>query len=192
MRDGALASRYQPALVALHWLLALMIVSLLCVGVFARSLPNASPIKLDVLTLHMAGGTSVLLLMVLRFVIRVRSARPAPATIGSSRLDRLARITHYSFYAIILLMYASGFSTELISGLNHIVFEHSGAPLPRTFSVYPTFQVHAALAGLLALLIAGHIAAALYHQTVRKDGLLRRMWFGARTIIPAGEGGHFR
>jgi cytochrome b561 len=30
------------------------------------------------------------------------------------------------------------------------------------------------------LLIAGHVAAALYHQFVRKDGLLRRMWFGAR------------
>jgi cytochrome b561 len=49
----------------------------------------------------------------------------------------------------------------------------------------PTFRAHAALATLLAILIAAHIAAALYHQFVLKDGLLRRMWFGRRTIVPA-------
>jgi hypothetical protein len=37
---------------------------------------------------------------------------------------------------------------------------------------------------LLAILIAGHISAALYHQFVVKDGLFRRMWFGERTIVP--------
>jgi len=30
------------------------------------------------------------------------------------------------------------------------------------------------------VLIAAHVAAALYHQFMRKDGLLSRMWFGAR------------
>lgn len=49
--------------------------------------------------------------------------------------------------------------------------------------MFPTFQAHAALATLLAILIAAHIAAALYHQL--KDGLFRRMWFGERTIVPA-------
>jgi cytochrome b561 len=182
-----LVSRYQPALVALHWLLALMIIGLLCVGVFARSTPNTNPAKLDILMLHMSGGTAVLLLMIVRFVTRVRSTHPAAATTGFPLLDRLAKVSHYGFYAIILLMYASGFSTELISGLNHIVFERNGHPLPKTFAVYPTFQIHAVLAGLLAVLIAVHISAALYHQFVRKDGLFRRMWFGKRTIVPAGS-----
>ena len=42
-----------------------------------------------------------------------------------------------------------------------------------------------ALQTLLAVLIAGHVAAALYHQFALKDGLFRRMWFGERTITPA-------
>ena len=83
---------------------------------------------------------------------------PAPVTTGFPPLDRLAKISHYGFYVIILLMYSSGFSTEIISGLNHIVFERNGHPLPKTFAVYPTFQVHAVLAGLLAVLVAGHIS----------------------------------
>ena len=34
---------------------------------------------------------------------------------------------------------------------------------------------------LLTLLILGHVAAGLWHQYVRKDGLFGRMWFGRRT-----------
>jgi cytochrome b561 len=53
------------------------------------------------------------------------------------------------------------------------------------FAVFPTFQTHAVLATLLAILIAAHIGAALYHRFVLKDGLFRRVWFGQRTIAPA-------
>jgi cytochrome b561 len=179
----ALASRYQPVLVALHWLLALMIIGLLCLGFFVlANMPNTDPKKLEILVWHMAGGMFVLVLMILRFIIRMRSARPAPATTGSPRLDRLAPIVHYGFYLIVFLMVASGWSTGF-----HIrgVFQPHGGRLPDTFAVFPTFRAHAALATLLAILIAAHIAASLYHQFVLKDGVFSRIWFGRRTIVPA-------
>ena len=179
----ASASRYQPVLVALHWLLALMIIGLLCLGFFVlANMPNTDPKKLDILVWHMAGGMFVLVLMILRVIIRICSARPATATTGSPPLDRLASIAHYGLYGIVFLMIASGFSTGyLIRG----VFQPNGEPLPNTFGVFPTFQAHAVLATLLAVLIAAHVAAALYHQFALKDGLFRRMWFGKRTITPA-------
>ena len=179
----ALASRYHPVLVALHWLLALMIIGLLCLGFFVlANMPNTDPKKLDILVWHMAGGMFVLVLMILRVIIRIWSARPATATTGSPLLDRLASVAHYSLYVIVLLMIASGWATGwLISG----VFQPHGEPLPNTFAVFPTFQAHAVLATLLAILIAAHIAAALYHRFVLKDGLFRRVWFGQRTIAPA-------
>ena len=124
----------------------------------------------------------VLVLMIPRLIIRIWSARPAAATTGSPLLDRLASIAHDSLYVIVFLMIATGWTTGwLISG----VFQPNGGSLPDTFAVFPTFQAHAVLAALLAFLIAGHIAAALYHQVVLKDGLFRRMWFGERTIGPA-------
>ena len=179
----ALASRYQPGLVTLHWLVALMIIGLLCLGFFVlANMPNTDPRKLDILVWHMAGGMFVLVLMILRLIIRRWSARPATATTGSPLLDRLASIAHRSLYVIVFLMIASGWSTGwLISG----VFQPNGEPLPNSFAVFPTFQAHAVLATLLAILIAAHIAAALYHQFVLKDGLFHRMWFGERTIVPA-------
>ena len=177
------ASRYQPVLVALHWLLALMIIGLLCIGFFVLAqMPNSDPRKLDILVLHMSGGMLVLVLMILRLIIRTWSARPIAATTGSPLLDRLAPIAHGGLYLIVFLMIASGWATGwLISG----VFQPNGGSLPESFAVLPTFQAHAALAAILAILIAAHIAAALYHHFVLKDGLFRRMWFGPRSIGPA-------
>ena len=183
--SGALASRYQAVLVALHWLLALMIIGLLCLGFFVLAdMPNTDPKKLDILVWHMAGGMFVLVLMILRVIIRMRSARPATATTGSPVLDRLASIAHHSLYVIVFLMIATGWTTGwLISG----VFAPNGGSLPDSFSVFPSFQAHAALATVLAILIVVHVAAALYHQFVLRDGLFRRMWFGKRTIVSSDK-----
>ena len=181
----ALASRYQPVLVALHWLVALMIIGLLCLGFFVlANMPNSDPNKLNILVWHMAGGMVVLVLMIPRFIIRTWSARPAKAATGSPLLDRLAPLAHDAMYLIVFLMIATGWTTGwLISD----VFQPNGGSLPDTFAVFPTFRAHAVLAALLVILIAGHIAAALYHQFVLKDGLFRRMWFGRRTITPAED-----
>ncbi|MEO4001768.1 cytochrome b/b6 domain-containing protein [Mesorhizobium sp. CAU 1732] len=32
--------------------------------------------------------------------------------------------------------------------------------------------------GLLVALLLAHVGAALYHHFIRRDGLLRRMWYG--------------
>ena len=166
------ASRYHPLLVVLHWLLAILILAARAVGFFGlAAMPNADPAKIAVLRWHMAGGMLILALMLVRFVVRLLTAKPAPA-------NRLASIVHYGFYLLVVLMVGTGFATGLLAGLPEIVFAQSGAPLPESFAAYPTFQAHFWLATLLAALVVLHVVAALYHQLVRRDGLLRRMGFG--------------
>jgi len=179
------ASRYQPVLVVLHWLVALVIIGLLCLGCFVlANMPNSDPNKLDILVWHMSGGMFVLVLMILRLIIRRWSARPAMAVTGSPLLDRLASLAHSGFYVIVFLMIATGWTTGwFISD----VFQPNGGSLPDNFAVFPSFRAHAALATLLAIMIVVHVAAALYHQFVLKDGRFRRMWFGKRTIVSADK-----
>ena len=181
----ALVSRYHPTLVALHWLLALMIIGLLCFGFFVLAhMPNDDPKKIHLLVLHMTGGMFVLVLMILRVIIRMCRDSPAAAPPGSSVLDRLATVAHYSLYAIVFLMIVSGWSTGFfIRG----AFQPDGGHLPESFAVFPTFRAHALLAALLAILLLVHIAASFYHHLVLKDGLFRRVWFGRRTIAPSKE-----
>ncbi|MFY8102873.1 MAG: cytochrome b/b6 domain-containing protein, partial [Ramlibacter sp.] len=56
----------------------------------------------------------------------------------------------------------------------------SEKPLPATFDGSWMRVLHAVAAKLLMALIVLHVAAALWHHTVRRDGLLRRMGFGGR------------
>ncbi len=174
-------SRYHPLLVTLHWLLAVLIIAALTIGFFfLAAMPNSDPRKIGILLLHMAAGMLILVLMGIRFIVRLRTARPASATTGYPLLDRLAPISHYGFYLLVLLMVATGYATAILAGLNRIVFQGSGDPLPPSFTIYPTFVAHALLATVLAGAIVLHTLAACYHQLVRKDGLLRRMLFGRR------------
>jgi cytochrome b561 len=174
-------TRYHPALVILHWLLAILIIAMLCVGFFVLArMPNTDLGKISVLRVHMALGMAILALMVVRLVVRWRTRKPAPATSGHPALDRLAPVAHYGLYLLVVLMVGSGYATGIIAGLPAIVFGGSGEPLPRSFDAYPPFVAHSWLALLLAALIVVHVLAAFYHQLVRRDGLLRRMALGRR------------
>jgi cytochrome b561 len=176
-----MVTRYHPALVTLHWLLALLIVVMLCVGwLVLDDMSNTDPAKLNILELHMAVGMTILLLILIRALTRWRTQKPENAQTGYPLLDRLGRIVHYSFYVVVIVMALSGLSTAIVTGLNRSVFQRDGEPLPANFDDYPTFNVHSFFATVLAILIVLHIAAALYHQFIRKDRLLSRMWFGNR------------
>ena len=173
-------ARYHTALVALHWLLALLLIVALSMGTFAlKTVPNSSPDKIDALRGHMIAGGLILLLTLVRLAVRLKTAHPAPASTGNALLDRLAPATHWALYGLVLLMAGSGVAMSVLAGLPGIVFGGVGS-LPVNFDALPPRAVHGIVAKLLMLFIAMHIAAALYHQFVRRDGLLARMGFGRR------------
>jgi cytochrome b561 len=176
--------RYHPILVAFHWVLALAIVFALAMGTLSlKEIPNTAPAKLFALRGHMIAGMAILALMLVRLGLRLWLPRPAPATTGNRFLDRLAVGVHYGFYVLVILMAASGLATAVQAGLPAIVFGGSGAPLPESFWAYRPRAVHGVVAKLLFGLVALHVAGALYHQLVRRDGLIGRMWFGRRSNV---------
>lgn len=177
--------RYHPFLVFLHWLLAVLIVGGLAGGwlLLARTL-NTDPAKVGILRLHMAGGMLVMALTVLRAVVLLATARPAPARTGYLGLDLLGQITHAGFYVVILLLVATGFATGVAAGLPDIVFASSGEALPPDLRIFPTWRAHFWLGLLLTGLVWLHVLAALYHQFIRGDRLLARVWFGKQQAAP--------
>jgi cytochrome b561 len=170
-------SRYHPLLVALHWIIAVLALGAL---VMAR-IPNTDPMKLEALRSHMTGGALILVLMAGRLFVRMRTAHPTTATTGSPALDRVAWLSHRLLYALMLGQAVSGLFMALQAGLLDIVFLHRGE-LPADFWDLPVRSVHYAISRLLMVLIALHVTGALYHTLIRRDGLIRRMWFGRRVI----------
>lgn len=175
-------TRYHPALVVLHWLMALLIIVALVMGGFMLSeTPNTDPSKLYGLRMHMIFGSLILVLVLIRLVVRLRTDKPPHADIGNPLLNKAANWAHWAFYALIILVAGSGIGISIMAGLPQIVFFGSGDSLPPDFWAYPPRYAHEILTKLLGLLIVGHVAAALYHQIVRKDGLLKRMTLGKRS-----------
>lgn len=161
--------------------MAVMIVVALLMGNLALDpLPNDHPDKIMALQGHMTVGVAILVLLLVRFVVRMRSEHPPIADAGHPVLNAVGRITHWLFYVLVFAMCASGLATAFMAGLPAIVFGGSGDPLPRDFSgIFPR-EVHDEVSDLLIILILVHVAAAIYHQAFLKDSLLRRMWFGSR------------
>ncbi|MEM9198621.1 MAG: cytochrome b/b6 domain-containing protein [Pseudomonadota bacterium] len=175
-------TRYHPALVALHWLMALMILGALAGGGIAlASLPMDSQDKVTGLAGHMSFGLAIGVLLCLRLLVRVSTQRPAHAQTGNAILDMLGRWTHWGFYLLIGAMVLSGLATALGAGLFPIVFGGSGDPLPPEINTLPQRAAHGFVALALLGLIILHLCAAVYHQAILRDGLLRRMWFGSRS-----------
>jgi cytochrome b561 len=178
-------SRYHPVLVGLHWIMALMIsVSLARVFFRIAPMPNSDPYKIHELWRHVTAGIVIFTLMPIRFIARLKSAKPAEAMTGFPALDWLPRATHYSFYTLIFGMVGTGLYIAFRSGLFGIVYGGSGAPLPESFLVFPTRVAHGFIALTLVGFIALHVSAVLFHQFLRKDGLLRHMSFSKR-VLPA-------
>jgi cytochrome b561 len=172
--------RYHTALVALHWLLAVLLLFALGMGSFVLSTtPNNAPEKIGALQGHMIGGGLILLLTLVRLGVRLKTAHPPPTATGHPMLDRLAPLTHWVLYVLVSLMAGSGVAMSVMAGLPAIVFGGVGS-LPVDFNSLPPRGVHGVVANLLMLVIAMHVAAALYHQFVRRDGLLARMGWGPR------------
>jgi cytochrome b561 len=112
-----LVLRFHPLLVTLHWLVAALIIALLCIGFFlATAMSNSDPQKPTLLMWHMAGGMFVAVLMTLRLAVRLLTSRPADATTGYPRLDRIAKLTHYGFYVLVFLMAGTGLATAILAG----------------------------------------------------------------------------
>ena len=171
--------RYHPVLVALHWLLAFCLIGLLIAGTtLLAPVPNDAPQKLLSFRLHMGLGLVTLVLMVARLAVRLTTQVPDSAVTNSGTLNLIARANHWLIYVFAFLMAGSGIALARASGLPDAVF--GDGPMPPDFSGYAARQVHGVASRILMALIALHIAAALWHQYIRRDGLFTRMWFGPR------------
>ena len=133
------------------------------------------------LKMHMTVGLVILVLMLVRLLVRIKTQKPPRADIGHPALNKMAVGAHHMLYLVVVAVAVSGVGISIAAGLPEIIFGGSAAPLPADFNDLLPRKAHGVLVLVLKLLIAGHLLAALYHQFVRKDSLFSRMWFGKRS-----------
>jgi cytochrome b561 len=174
--------RYGAAVRRLHWLTAVMLAMQVPVGVvmsYRGNVLNLWDRTTDFLfSAHKSLGFILLIVVVVRLAVRLTTRVP-PLTENLPRpLILAARANHAALYGLLLAVASLGWlGASLFPALQ--VFgvvslpSISGADRAASDRV---LSVHAVLAFVLVALAALHIAAALYHRFIRRDGVLRRMW----------------
>lgn len=167
---------YPPALRALHWLMAAVIVAGWVLGV--RSGAFEGPARGAAIAVHIAVASSVLVLVPLRMLLRLASGVPAlPATMGgAARLA--AHAVHVGLYVLMLALPMSGWLTVNSAGRPVSLMGFIDLPtlMVKNQPLHERIEsLHVALAWVLAALVVLHLLAALKHHFIDRDDVLVRM-----------------
>lgn len=176
MNDHDGLSRYGWILILLHWLTFTLIVGAFGLGQYLEDLP-LSPTKLKLYSWHKWLGMSVLFLLPLRLAFRW--ADKLDHTRGLTLLEqRASALVHGLLYALLLAVPLTGWLHSSAAGFPVVWL--GVLPLPDMVGkdkLLAEFfkELHEGGVNLLVILVALHVAAALYHHHVRRDGVLARM-----------------
>lgn len=167
-----------------HWSVVVLLLAQATLGLVMVELPK-KPSVITWYTLHKSLGLTILLFALLRLGWRLFDRRPEePASMPRWQVIG-ARAGHVLLYALLFAVPLSGWLFDSASALRPLVW-WGVVPMPSlTGGAAPDLkalaeEAHELLFWLLALIAAGHAAAALVHHFVDRDEVLRRMLPGRR------------
>ena len=171
-----LPQHYTRTALALHWVVAGVIICAFSLGLVVSDLPF-SPQKLKLVAYHKWLGITVLALVALRGIWRLTHRPPALPPMPAWQLIG-AKFSHALMYT---LMFAIPFSGWLFSSADGYRVVYLGLlPLPNLIAKNKLLadalgDIHATFAWLMLYVLLLHVAAALKHHFLDRDDTLRRM-----------------
>jgi len=170
-------SRYTPAAIALHWILAALIIGNLAFGLYAVGLP-LSPQKLKYFSWHKWVGVTVFALSAARLLWRL--THPAPALPDSIPPweKRAANASHALLYVLFFAAPLTGWLFSSAAGFQTVYLGILPIPdlLSKNKEVADVLRLaHRWINYTMATVIALHAVAALKHHILDRDEVLTRM-----------------
>jgi cytochrome b561 len=173
-------THFSPVQRLLHWTMALAILTMLFIGI--GMVATVSHAHSTLIALHRPLGIAILLLVLLRIVVRLKRGSPALPD-DMPMLQRLvARLSHLVLYALMLAMPLIGWAMLSAAGYPVTMFGGIHLPpiVPHDIALYAALRaLHTYLALALFLTVLAHLAAALFHGLIRRDGVFSSMARGA-------------
>ncbi|HEY3700105.1 MAG TPA: cytochrome b [Spongiibacteraceae bacterium] len=175
--------RYTGTAIALHWLMALLIIATFFLGLTMVDMPGITPTKLKYFNWHKWMGVTVLALAAIRLLWRLMHTAPSLPAAMPKLQKYAAEITHYLLYALIFVVPLSGYFYSLAAGFKVVYL--GVLPLPVLIDPNPALKpilknVHYLLSMTMAALVCVHALAAFKHHLFDRDDILKRMlpWRG--------------
>lgn len=166
----------------IHWAMAASFMLMIIVGVTMRwFLGSDVVLQFRAYQLHKSFGFTLLVFAVARLLWRLSAkAIPVPPDTLKPHERRLANAVHVALYIAMFGMPISGLLATSASPLNVPTVIFGLFTLPRPIgpdAALATFfsAIHLCLACLLVASVTLHVAGAIWHMTVLRDGVLQRM-----------------
>jgi cytochrome b561 len=169
---------YDPVARAVHWLVAGLAVVVVALGLAIPGAPRETGSRDLLMLLHRSVGLLILALMVFRALWRLTHP-PPPLPAGFPRIEALAaHADHALLYLLFLVMPLSGYLNA--AAAVHSVSFFGLVPIPPLVPENARLSQAATAAHLtgqflIYALVGVHVAAALMHAVVRRNGILERM-----------------
>jgi cytochrome b561 len=167
---------FTPLQRLLHWLMAACVLAMLFIGVGMVS--TVMPKYLTLVSIHKPLGIAILVLALIRLALRLRyGAPPLPADLPEP-MKLAAQSSHYFLYALMIGMPLIGWGMLSAAAYPVVLFGgwHLPAILPQSDSLHTLlWDAHFYLAFAFFALVLLHVAAALFHALVRRDGVFETM-----------------
>jgi cytochrome b561 len=156
--------------------MAVCILAMLFIGVGMAS--TVAPEYLTLVNIHKPLGIVILILALIRLVVRLRYGAPALPVDLPEPMKLAAYLSHYALYALMIAMPLIGWA--MLSAAKYPVVLWPGVWLPPILPLNPglhtlLWNAHFYLAFLFFALILMHLAAALFHALIRRDGVFDSM-----------------
>jgi cytochrome b561 len=183
--------QYGVVSVTLHWIIAVSVIILLCTGTYGFFTTIKNVYRPYVLNFHLSLASTIAVLIVFRFYWRMKYGKPKLPP-QKPALDFIAGLV----WRLLLI----GMLCQLITGpiltwahkhpIGIVGFLEINSPYPASWTRPELMRIYAvgdffhALVGFsIAGLVCLHIAGALKHAIIDRDGVLQRMLKpGARAI----------
>jgi cytochrome b561 len=171
---------FHPFARVLHWLMSIMILTMLFVG--AGMVTSVEAKHAWLLSIHRPLGITIFILALIRLGFRLtHKAPPLPADMPEWQ-KLAAHGSHWMLYGLMIAMPLIGWG--MLSAGNFPVTLWSGFQLPPILPAGPTLyawlrEAHRYLAWLFFLTFLAHMGAALMHGLIRRDGVLESMTGGS-------------
>ena len=174
-----MAYRYPPLARKLHWATAALVAAMFVLGLWITYFePKDEGLKFALYDMHESTGAMVFVLMLARLVRRMADP-PAPLPRTVPTVLRIAAYTnHLLLYAVLLMQPVLGFLATNAWGfpLHWARLVPIPSPLGKDERLAPILSdLHWYGAALLLLLIGAHLGGAIFHATIRRDGVAQRM-----------------
>ena len=175
-----------------HWLTALLILTAFPLGMIANNLPEASGADLATkalaFSLHKTLGVAVVLVSLGRIAWAIFQIKPgAPTDFGGAQAW-LAHAVHWALYLGLIVVPLSGWAHHAATEGYAPILWPFGQSLPFVAKdpglAGAMAGVHVVATKVLLAAILLHVAGALKHHLIDRDGTFRRMWFGT---APSGD-----